>query len=108
MALKSIIIFNSDKHKCPFEDWISNFKDKKTIARILQRIDRVRLGNFGDSKSLGLGLYELRMQFGSGYRIYFTIENSNLVLLLCGGDKKTQKKDIKLAYSYLEEYRNEK
>ena len=105
MQNKRLVIYKSSDGKCPFEDWLYSFKDKKLMARIVQRIDRVRLGNFGDCKSIGLGLYELRLHFGSGYRIYFSIIGEDLVLLLCGGDKKTQKKDIKSAQSFLEEYR---
>ena len=100
-----MIIYQLQDGTCPFEVWLNSFKDKNLIARILQRIDRVRLGNFGDCKSVGLGIYELRLHFGSGFRIYFAIVGEDLVLLLCAGNKSTQKKDIKSAQAYLEEYK---
>ena len=90
--------------KAPFEEWIRGIKDKRTVARILQRIDRVRLGNFGDCHSVGDGVYELRVHFGSGFRVYFGMTGIQLVILLCGGDKGSQKKDIAAAQEYWKEY----
>lgn len=77
-----------------FDKWIVGFKDGRTLARILDRIDRLVGGNFGDSQSVGDGVQELRLHFGSGYRIYYTWNGTSLVLLLCGGDKSSQKRDI--------------
>lgn len=77
-----------------FDEWISGFKDGRTRARILNRIDRLVGGNFGDSQSVGDGVQELRLHFGSGYRIYYRWNGTSLVLLLCGGDKSSQKRDI--------------
>ena len=74
-----------------------NLKDIKTKARITLRLKSVSLGNFGDHKSLGKNLFELRFFFGSGYRIYYTIKNDQVILLLTGGDKSSQEKDIKQA-----------
>ena len=76
--------------KIPFRNWLSSLKDKKTQAVIDARLTRVRLGNFGDCKSLKDGVFELRIDFGSGYRVYFAKEGKALVLLLLGGDKRTQ------------------
>lgn len=72
------------------------------------RIGRLRLGNFGDTKSLGTGVYELRIHFGPGYRIYYGLEGNKIVILLCAGDKSSQKKDIKKAVTFWEEYKGEK
>jgi putative addiction module killer protein len=73
-------------------------------ARIEQRIRRLEHGNLGDYKSVGEGVYELRLDFGPGYRIYFGQKNETLVILLCGGDKSTQKNDIILAKTLWREY----
>ena len=68
-------------------------------------ISRLQLGLFGDTKSVGEGVNELRISFGPGYRIYYTLEDKLVILLLCGGDKSTQDKDIKLAKEYWSDYR---
>lgn len=91
--------------KKPFDKWLFGLKDKATIARILVRLDRVAFGNLGDVKSVGEGVSELRLSFGSGYRIYFAQDGDKIILLLCGGDKSSQDKDIKTAKIYLEDYR---
>ena len=88
-------------------DWLNALKDARTRARIRRRLDRVRLGNLGDYQSVGEGVYELRLFFGPGYRIYFGARDDTIVLLLCGGDKSTQSKDIKRAKSYWKTYQEE-
>ncbi len=90
-----------------FSKWLSKLRDRKAIARILVRIESLRQGNTGDSKSLGSGLHELRIHFGPGYRIYFTRKAGLVVLLLCGGDKSSQGKDIARARQILSELRAE-
>lgn len=79
-----------------FDKWVTGLADKKTRERVLTRIVRVSEGNLGDVKNLG-EVYELRLHFGAGYRIYFVIREGSIVILLAGGDKDTQDKDIKLA-----------
>lgn len=86
-----------------FAKWLLKLKDRKAIAKILVRIESLRQGNTGDSKSLGSGLHELRIHFGPGYRIYYTRKSGLVVLLLCGGDKSSQSKDIARARSILSE-----
>ncbi len=66
----------------------------------MSRLDRIEKGNLGDSKSLGKGVFELRFFFGPGYRVYFGVRGTKIIVLLCGGDKHTQKKDIEAAYIY--------
>ena len=85
---------------------MGDLKDNRNKARILNRIDRLRLGNFGDCKSVGGGVYELRIHFGPGFRVYFGLEGKELVILLCGGDKSTQKKDIAAAIEYWKEFKS--
>ena len=77
-----------------FAKWFDNLKDRKARARIQARIDRVEMGNFGDITSVGEGVSEFRIFYGPGYRIYFVQRNSVVVVLLSGGDKSSQKRDI--------------
>ena len=84
----------------PFTQWIRGLRDGTTRNRIRQRIARVRLGNIGDARSLGGGVHELRIPFGPGYRVYFGREGDAVVILLCGGDKSTQRRDVESAQDY--------
>lgn len=93
---------------CPFSRWLENLSDITARAKIRVRINRVRLGNFGDCKGVGDGIQELRIDFGPGYRVYFYKDGLKLVLLLCGGDKKSQARDIKNAIQYLLDYKRRK
>ena len=77
-----------------FSKWLENLKDSVAKARILVRIDRMHSGNFGDVSPLGAGVSELRIFYGPGYRIYFIQRGSEIVILLNGGDKSTQSRDI--------------
>jgi putative addiction module killer protein len=106
---KEIVLFKDEKGKIPFGDWIARIKDKKVKAIIFNRIDRINLGNFGDCKSVGGGVFELRIHFAAGFRVYFGKVNNQIILLLCGGDKRTQKQDISNALKYWKEFKkNEK
>ena len=86
-----------------FDEWLTNLKDIKFKARILARIDRVQAGNFGDCKHIESNLYELRFFFGPGFRVYYTMRGNTVILLLNGGNKATQNKDIKRAIAIMEE-----
>ncbi len=96
----------TEKDLCPFDQWFNNL-DLQTQVRIDVRLDRVSLGNFGDYKNVGEGVYELRFFFGSGYRIYYGIIGKKIVLLLTGGSKKNQNKDIKTAKKFWNAYKSE-
>lgn len=85
-----------------FSDWVKSLRDIRAQARIEIRIARVELGNLGDAKFFD-GIGELRIDYGPGYRVYFTRRGNTVVLLLCGGDKTTQNKDIKKAISMAKE-----
>ena len=80
-----------------FHKWLSNLRDRMGRLRILARITRLEGGNFGDSKHVGENVFELRIDHGPGYRVYFTRRGSVVVILLCGGDKSTQSVDIATA-----------
>ena len=88
-----------------FREWLTELKDARTRAKILARIDRLSTGNFGDCKSLRGGLFELRIDWGPGYRVYYALIGTACVLLLCGGDKRKQSSDIERALNYLKDYR---
>ena len=77
--------------------WLTGLRDQKAIARIQIRIDRLALGNPGDVRPVGSGISEMRIDYGPGYRVYFSQRGSDIVILLCGGDKTTQKSDIENA-----------
>lgn len=94
--------------KEPFQIWLDSIKDECTQIRIVKRLDRIREGNFGDSKPIAKDLFELKFKMGPGYRIYYTIDERVIVVLLTGGDKSTQSSDIEKAKKYLKEYKGEK
>lgn len=89
--------------KVPFSDWLNSLQDPVTRLRIRRRLDRLEIGNLGDCKSIGEGVSELRLAFGPGYRIYFAEQDDVIIILLCAGDKSSQKKDIKTAKQYWQE-----
>jgi len=80
-----------------FERWLEKLRNAKGKARILSRLDSAAIGNFGDCQSVGEGVTEMRIHFGPGYRVYFTRRGTFVYVLLIGGDKSTQKRDIKRA-----------
>jgi putative addiction module killer protein len=80
-----------------FENWFADLRDRAARARITARIRRLSLGNPGDVKPVGAGVSEMRIDYGPGYRVYFVARGEAVVILLCGGDKRTQDRDIKHA-----------
>ncbi len=104
---KRVITYVDEHGNEPYTDWIYGLKDQKSRERIIDRIMRLQNGLYGDCEPVGKGILELRMFFGAGYRIYFGEDDKNLVILLCGGDKKTQKRDIKAAKLYWKDFKNE-
>ncbi|MDE6068518.1 MAG: type II toxin-antitoxin system RelE/ParE family toxin [Treponemataceae bacterium] len=87
-----------------YRKWFKRLKDIKAKFAIGQRLERIMRGNFGDSKSVGDGVFELRVSVGKGYRIYFKNNGKEIVILLVGGDKSTQDSDIKIAKKMAKEY----
>ena len=98
--MKQILTYKTENGKCPYDDWFLK-QDKIMQVRIVKRLERVEEGNFGDYKKIDNEISELRLMFGSGYRIYFTETNDTIIILLCAGDKSTQNDDIKKAKKYL-------
>jgi len=89
----------------PFNDWLIGLRDIRARARVDTRLNRASLGNLGDYASIGRGVFELRIFYGPGYRVYYSLIGRNIMLLLLGGTKGTQKRDIQIAKAYLEDYR---
>lgn len=91
---------------CPFEEWTNNLSDKIVRINVLARIKRLKFGNFGDCKSISSAIRELRIDYGPGYRIYFSLRNKTVIVVLCAGSKKSQSKDIRKAQKLWETYKN--
>ena len=102
---KELHIYVMEDGRAPFSDWLASLHDLKARSKIRVRLDRVSLGNLGNCHGVGDGVQELRIDYGPGYRVYFGQVGSAIVLLLCGGDKSTQAKDIEQAKRYWSEYR---
>ena len=88
----------------PFTEWYDSLRDPKTQNRINRRLERIETGNLGEYKSVGTGVFELILDFGPGYRIYFGEVDNIIVLLLCGGGKRSQDRDIERAKNYWLQY----
>ena len=88
----------------PFTEWYATIQDRSTRNKIQKRIDRLEDGNFGDHRSVGAGVFEIRFHFGPGYRIYFG-EVDDAIVFLCGGDKSAQERDIERAKGYWRQYK---
>jgi len=86
-----------------FSRWLRRQRDANAVARIVSRIRRMEQGNLGDSKNLGVGLMEMRIDYGPGYRVYYVHKGTAIIILLCGGDKRTQRADIEGARRLMEE-----
>ncbi|MFY9221438.1 MAG: type II toxin-antitoxin system RelE/ParE family toxin [Blastocatellia bacterium] len=102
---RQIELYINDDGKIPFNEWLSSIKDTRLKNEVRNRLDRVLLGNFGDHKSVGNDVYELRIKYGAGYRIYYAETETTIVLLLCAGDKSSQSEDIKNAKLFWQDYK---
>jgi putative addiction module killer protein len=89
--------------RVPFNEWLDSLNDSAAQQRVDTRLGRIRGGNLGDHRSVGGGILELRLDFGPGYRIYFTRRGRNVVILLAGGEKHRQERDLQRAREYLED-----
>ena len=89
-----------------FDEWLSGLRDRRAMARIAARLDRLASGNFGDVAIIGGGVFELRISYGSGYRVYCLRRGQHRVVLLCGGDTSSQNRDIKQAKALAGEWKD--
>lgn len=97
---REIQAYRTQNGREPFTEWLRSLRDQRTRDRIRKRLERLGDGNFGDCRSVGDGVFELRVHFGAGYRVYFSEMDRTIVLLLCGGDKSSQAYDIQRAKTY--------
>lgn len=106
MSLIKIVLYATDTGKEPFSEW-ENGLDTKMRAIVINRLNRIKLGNFRDAKRIqaGLGIWELRINYGPGYRIYFGKKGNTIIILFTGGSKKSQTRDIAKAKKYWLEYK---
>ena len=105
MAVNQLFYYQTAAGERPFVEWLTGLTDRQARARIEARLARVAAGNFGDVEPVGEGVQELRIDWGPGYRVYFSRVGQVIVLLLCGGDKRTQQRDIEYAKTYFEDYK---
>lgn len=104
---RDLRVLELDNGRTPAQEWYDAIRDTGTRARIRARITRARYGSFGDFKNLDGEVYEMRLDFGPGYRVYFAFNRGELIVLLVGGDKSSQRQDIAAATSYWKAYKNE-
>lgn len=90
--MKKIRFFKTEQGNEPFKNWLNKIKDNTALAQINNRIKRLSLGHEGDCKRVAKNVFEMRIHYGPGYRIYFSIQNNEIIILLLGGDKGSQKK----------------
>lgn len=101
----SLKIYETQSGVEPLSDWLKSLKDQKARIAIRMRLDRMRLGNFGYCEPVGEGVSEMKIDLGPGYRVYYGMIGRAIVLLLCGGDKKTQNKDIRRALEFFRDHK---
>ncbi len=95
-----IIDYLTESGRDPLKDWLASLADRQARARVLVRVQRMAAGNFGDCKPIAEGVWELRIDYGPGYRVYYARAGEKLLLLLIGGDKRKQQADIDTALAY--------
>lgn len=104
---KELRIYCTKDGKAPFTQWMDSLKDNVVKAQVTNRLNRLMQGNCGDCEPVGEGVSELRIHYGAGYRIYFVAQERTVIVLLTGGSKKTQSKDIQQAKKYWKELRDQ-
>jgi putative addiction module killer protein len=102
---REIEFYRNQNGRVPFTEWFESIRDSRAQGRIEARLISLEFGNFGDFKSVGSGVFELRIHVGKGYRVYFGEVDNIVVLLLCGGDKSSQQQDIERAKTYWQNYK---
>ena len=99
------IVHYRENGKDLFEEWLKSLKDKRAAVAIARAIKRIEGGHFGEHRSCRSGVWELKIDYGAGYRVYYSITGKTIVLLLCAGDKRSQQRDIDRAVVYLNKYK---
>jgi putative addiction module killer protein len=103
--MKQLLIYRTAAGNVPYRDYLDSLEDRRGAAKIKIRVTRAQMGNFGDHRSVGHGVVELRIDFGPGYRAYIASYGNDIIVLLCAGDKSTQDRDINKAHGYWEEFK---
>ncbi|RPI99461.1 MAG: type II toxin-antitoxin system RelE/ParE family toxin [Deltaproteobacteria bacterium] len=104
----TIEYYLTEKGRKPFKEWLDGLKDIRARQKVRIRLERVRLGSLGKNRSVGQGVFELKIDYGPGYRVYYALDEKTVVLLLLGGGKSSQGKDILLAREYWKEHQRRK
>jgi putative addiction module killer protein len=105
-SMLEVLRYVTESGKDVFGTWLTGLRDQRAAAKIAVRIDRLAAGNFGDCKPLQEGVWELRIDCGPGYRVYYAMAKRTCVLLLCGGDKRRQAADVQRAIAYWHDFQN--
>ena len=103
-----LVLYEQGDGRCPFNEWLDSLRDKKAQSRVVTRLFNVKAGNLGDCASVGEGVIELRVHVGAGYRVYCGRSGISVVILLCGGDKSSQSKDILRARAFWADWKRER
>ena len=102
---RRLVLYETANGRCPWQEWFDGPRDRRIRAAIDARLLRLQRGNFGDRRAVGEGVWELRLHVGAGYRMYFGEDGDVVVVLLCGGAKGSQTRDIRRAKTYWSDYR---
>ena len=105
MPVVEVLRYVTESGREVVREWLDDLHDARAVTKIVMRMDRLADGNFGDCKPLRDGVWELRIDYGPGYRVYYSMVGRTCVLLLCGGDKRKQSGDINRAVEYLKDYK---
>ena len=100
-----IRVYRTKNGVSPFKRWLAGIEDRNSLYVINERISRMRLGHFGNYRDLKDGVFELKIPYGPGFRVYFSVAGKKLILLLIGGNKSSQKRDIEQAKEYWNEFK---
>ena len=107
-AKKKLLLYESRSGEAPFENWLENLGDRQARHIIRARLDRLAYGVPGKCRAVGGGVFELKIFFGPGYRVYYGEEGVKVIVLLYGGDKSTQTRDIQAAHKYWNDHKERK
>lgn len=103
-----LVYYTAQNGRIPYWEWFESLSDLKAQDVIDARLARLRSGNFGACEPIGPGVFELKIYYGPGYQVYFGKAADKIILLLCGGDKSTQTKDIQIAHRYWQNYKEQR